>query len=162
MNKPVVTVQVFSHIRTLRPRLVASLICLTSPVLVGCGSSDFPTAKVQGIVLCKGEPVADASIFFEPLRSTSSENPMVGKQAIAFSDAQGRFTLSTYGSNDGAVVGSHRVRVSGAGIQCDCSLNAERDVMQAEVKSGQVNEFTIDLPPATSADRRRASQPVDE
>ncbi len=141
---------------------LAGLLGTLCLAVAGCGEGDFPIAKVKGVVLCNGKPVANASIFFEPIQAAGSENPLVGKQAIAFSDAEGKFTLSTYGTDDGAVVGQHRVRVSGMGIKCDCSLNAERDVMQADVKSGQINEFTVELPPATSADRRRANQAVDE
>ena len=130
--------------------------------LAGCGGGDFPTAKVSGVVLCKGKPVADAMVYFEPLKGSDSDNPLVGKQGFSFSDKEGRFTLTTYEPNDGAVVGKHRVRVGGPDARCECSLNEERDLMQVEVKAGEDNEFKLELPPATVADRRRTAQMRDE
>lgn len=131
-------------------------LCLVG--LAGCGSSDFPTAKVSGIVLCKGKPVADAMVYFEPIKSADAKQALVGKQAFSFSDSEGRFVLSTYDTNDGAVVGKHRVRVGGPDARCDCALNEERDLMQVEVKAGEDNEFKLELPPATALDRKRAIQ----
>jgi hypothetical protein len=126
--------------------------------LLGCSAGDFPTAAVTGKVLCKGQPVADAMVFFEPLINPNSESASVGKQAFSITDAEGQFTLTTYAPNDGAVVGKHRVRVAGPNVRCECSLNEERDVMEVEVKAGQQNAFVVELPPATQADRRRSAQ----
>ena len=78
---------------------------------VGCGSGgDFPVAPVSGRVLCDGQPVPHAIVFFEPLQS--GDSALAGKQGIARAKEDGTFVISTYGTEDGAVVGKHRVRVA--------------------------------------------------
>ncbi|MCC6510000.1 MAG: hypothetical protein IT423_12910 [Pirellulaceae bacterium] len=102
--------------------------------------------------------MAEAMVYFEPIQGPGSEQSLVGKQAFSFSDSEGRFTLTTYDPNDGAVVGKHRVRVGGPDAKCQCSLNEERDLMEVEVKAGEENVFTLELPAATASDRKRARQ----
>ena len=136
---------------TLRASLLLAAICL-----LGCSKGDFPTAQVTGTVTCDGSPVAKAMVYFEPLRSGNSTTAMVGKQGFAFTDDGGKYTLSTYGTRDGAVVGKHRVRVGGPEAKCNCSLNEENTLMEVEVKAGETNVFDIQLPPASQADLQRA------
>jgi hypothetical protein len=114
--------------------------------LAGCGSKGaFPTAETTGIVLCEGQPVPDAEVYFEPLESAGGSSALIGKQGFAFSGPEGRFVLSTYGVNDGAVVGKHRVRVGGDPRKCECLLNSEVDVMEVEIEEGKINDFEIVL-----------------
>ncbi len=137
--------------------------CIVSAVLVlaasGCGDGrdKKSVAATEGTVMCEGQPVPFVAVFFEPLAEGKSAN--VGKQAIGHCDANGRFILSTYDSNDGAVVGKHRVRVgrpmgeARPGFKCDCALNEEIDVMEAVVESGRTNTFEVVLKKATRADK---------
>jgi hypothetical protein len=122
--------------------------------LTGCGpGGDFPTAPVSGRVMCEGAPVAGAMVYFEPLREDSSSSAIVGKQGFAFTDAEGRFVLGTYGDTDGAVVGKHRVRVGGQVEDCPCVLNEEVDLMEVEIKAGEKHEFELVLPKKTGRER---------
>ncbi|MGE0760891.1 MAG: hypothetical protein AB7O38_28025 [Pirellulaceae bacterium] len=90
-----------------------------------------------------------AMVFFEPLATGNSA--LAGKQGTAVADDSGKFVISTYGEQDGAVIGKHRVRVSAPNrdmhpdFACDCELNAEKDVMEVEVKKGEKNEFEVVL-----------------
>ncbi len=69
--------------------------------LVGCGKSgEFETALVSGKVTLDGQPVTKGTVIFQPLK---------GKKARGSIGADGSFTLGTYGSTDGATIGSHRV-----------------------------------------------------
>ncbi len=129
-------------------RLIASLVMVGS--LIGCGAEgDFPTVPTTGRVVCEGQPVPLVMVFFEPLQSGKAA--LVGKQGIANAEADGTFKVSTYGDNDGAVVGRHRVRVGPPrggpppGFKCDCVLNSEVDVMEVEVKRGEKNDFELVL-----------------
>jgi len=116
---------------------------------VGCGSGSFPTSQVTGKVLCKGMPVANVRVFFEPLQTGKSA--LVGKSGYGVADKEGAFVLSTYGDGDGAVVGRHRVRVDRPhpedfpGFQCDCATNSEVDVMEVDVVAGKVNMVDVVL-----------------
>ncbi|GIX00875.1 MAG: hypothetical protein KatS3mg111_4207 [Pirellulaceae bacterium] len=127
--------------------------------LTGCaGDGDFPTAPVTGQVLCQGQPVPHAMVYFEPLRTGKSA--LVGKPAFAMADENGNFVLGTYSLDDGAVIGRHRVRVdppppgkNSPGWTCPCEMDSNKDVMQVEVIDGE-NNFVIELPKASRRSRR--------
>jgi hypothetical protein len=136
---------------------IALLVSLTA-VLTGCGpAGEFPTAKTTGRVVCEGKPVPFVMVFFEPLQEGKAA--LVGKQGFAIAEADGTFSLSTYGTGDGAVVGKHRVRVGPPhsedhpGFKCACVLNSEVDVAQVEVKKGEKNEFELKLAKRTGREQ---------
>jgi hypothetical protein len=136
---------------------LASLVLADAVAISGCGGGgDFPTVKTIGRVICEGQPVPHVMVFFEPLQDGKSA--LVGKQGFAIADAQGQFTVSTYGEGDGAVLGKHRVRVGPPhaedypGFKCACVLNSEVDVMQVEVKKGEPNDFELVLKKRTARD----------
>src|SRR5262245_52825147 len=72
---------------------------------VGCGAQPgtAPTARVSGTVTLNGNPIAGINVAFMP----SS-----GRPASGVTDASGHFTLSTFGTGDGAVLGSHKVALA--------------------------------------------------
>ena len=84
---------------------------------------------------------------------------MAGKQGRATADEQGKFTVSTYGVNDGAVVGRHRVRVGPPrpddhpNFTCGCVTDPEIDVMEVEIVSGQKNQVEIALKKKTGREK---------
>lgn len=127
--------------------------------MVGCGGSgDFPTAPVTGRVVCEGQPVGGAAVYFEPLRVGGSDvSAVVGAPGFAFTKPDGTFVISTseIGAEDGAVVGMHRVRVGRGEAKCDCSMNDEKTLMEVEIKADGNNEFEIVLPKRTSQDDAR-------
>lgn len=140
----------------IRPRFFESLASACAVMilgLAGCGGGleRLPTASVTGTVTCNGKPVDSIIVLFEPLGSGEA-----GKQGYAVADADGNFTVSTYGNNDGAVIGKHRVRVMAPdkqGWSCDCGTNSEMDVAQVDVVSGG-NTVQLELP----AKKKRSGQ----
>ncbi len=127
------------------------MILTVATVLLGCGDGleRYPTAKTTGKVMCNGEPVPFVRILFAP---TEMKNKIdSGKPAEGFAGADGTFSLSTYGKEDGAVVGKHEVRVdrppleSFPDFKCDCGIDAKTKVTEIEVKSSGENNFTINL-----------------
>jgi hypothetical protein len=140
-------------------RLTVGLTLAMFPAVAGCGSSDYPTASTSGIVICEGQPVAGAFVYFEPI--AEGEDAYVGKGAFARTDEAGRFVLSTYGSDDGAVIGPNRVRVGAGASKCPCQTDDERDLMQYEVVAGK-NEVEIVLPKADPRKRPRRTEEDDE
>jgi hypothetical protein len=71
-------------------------------LVAGCNRSGLELAPVVGVVTYNGSPVADAGVMFAPDQ---------GPSAMATTDAEGRFTLST-ANQPGALVGDHRVSIS--------------------------------------------------
>ena len=86
------------------PAILALALC----VLPGCGGGgpDRPTmAPVSGTVTLDGKPLAGANIrFFSEDQSAET--------ATGVTDGEGKFQLTTYNTNDGAVPGAYKVAVS--------------------------------------------------
>ncbi len=83
---------------------------LSLVALQGCGDSgEYEVVRVGGIVTCQGKPVANATVNFSPKASPDRPAQNPGKLALGITDAQGRFQLTTYENNDGAIIGTHTV-----------------------------------------------------
>lgn len=74
------------------------------PFMIGCGTSGPATAPVSGTVTYKGKPVPNAHVSFVPSDGSS-------RAAAGLTDSNGRFTLGTFSTNDGAIVGQYKVGV---------------------------------------------------
>jgi hypothetical protein len=73
-------------------------------LLAGCSGSGRPTvAPVHGKVTYHGEPVSEATVVFLC--------PGAPRLAVGKTDSNGNYQLTTYESNDGAVIGTHTVAV---------------------------------------------------
>lgn len=84
-------------------KLMGLGVLLVLLTVASCGKSGTPpTAKVTGTVTYQGQPLEGVSVAFIP----ESGRPASGK-----TDTQGNFTLSTFDSGDGAVLGMHKVVV---------------------------------------------------
>jgi hypothetical protein len=77
--------------------------------LSGCGSNDHlpPRFPVRGQVLQAGKPIADAIVTLHP----SSSSPDLTQRPIAYSDAEGRFSMTTFETGDGAPTGKYAITV---------------------------------------------------
>jgi hypothetical protein len=73
-------------------------------MVIGCGSSGPQMGRVSGKVTYQGQPVANATVTFLPDAAGS-------QSATGITDASGEYQLSTFGKNDGALVGKHRANV---------------------------------------------------
>ncbi|QDU76737.1 hypothetical protein Pan97_37940 [Bremerella volcania] len=114
--------------------------------ILGCGGPSNPVAPVNGIVTLNGKPVADMVVTFTPIpgktESVGGDNEP-GKSATGNTDSEGKFILSTYERNDGALVGEHKVTVFGSGPDPTPPGNVPKD-FTIEVKSG-TNDIEIKL-----------------
>ncbi len=82
------------------------LVGLLSTVLLGCSGNEGerPTSPVKVTVKYKGNPVEGATVTFI---SVEEPQPSVGR-----TDASGNCSLTTYKSNDGAIIGANVVTIS--------------------------------------------------
>ena len=98
---------------TKRPFVCLAFLLSASLLPSGCGDDyKMELAPVSGTLTCNGKPVSNARITFnpQPKDTTSSGNP--GRAATDITDEQGRFTLTTYDTGDGAIVGEHKVQIT--------------------------------------------------
>jgi hypothetical protein len=138
------------------------LVLLLLASVAGCGPSRPATTRVSGLVTFKGAPVAEADVNFIPAD---------GRPASGRTDAEGRFSLSTFVPGDGVLPGEHVVTVS---KQVASKSNPD-DIYQnyvdllppqygslrtsplrATVEAGGSHDLTFDLDPAPTAATKSA------
>lgn len=93
---------------SLASRPSTRVLLLAAVLVIGCGKSGDPsrpkTVPVSGTVTLKGQPVAGAQLVFQP----DGSNP----GATGATDADGKYTLMTFQSGDGAVPGQYKVSIT--------------------------------------------------
>lgn len=77
-------------------------------LLAGCGGvGDKPQlAPVSGVVMMDGKPLADVTVGFHLDAET------VPRAGLGKTDENGKFRITTYDTNDGAIIGTHVVTVA--------------------------------------------------
>ena len=75
---------------------------------IGCGDGRPKRVPVSGQVLIDGTPVKGGSIQFVPEGARASSSDL---------DEEGRFTLRCFEENDGAVTGTHKVKVAARAME---------------------------------------------
>jgi hypothetical protein len=128
-------------------------LILLLPLLIGCGNPGVaPTAEVTGTVTYKGAPLEGVNVVFTPAN---------GRPATGTTDAEGKFTLSTFAAKDGAVPGEHKVAITDASVPPMPGTpeaakpkkklfparysDPAKSGLTATVKEGEANEFTFEL-----------------
>lgn len=82
-------------------------ICMSSSILVGCGSK-YDLGQVSGVITLDEMPLADATVIFRP-----SEQGEVVPMSSGRTDASGKYSLSMIADDTpGAIVALHRVGIS--------------------------------------------------
>jgi len=88
--------------------LVAVALGLLLGVTVGCGEKSR-YVPVSGVVKLNGKPYPNAAVIFQPVGSKNDPNP--GRGSSGVTDGSGRYVLKTSDGIDGAVVGSHQIKI---------------------------------------------------
>jgi hypothetical protein len=123
--------------------------------VAGCGrtSAEHRVASVKGKVVANGEAVKGGSITLQPIEVAGAAAGSLGKPASGEVKDDGTFVLSTYGDQDGAVVGKHRVSYLpmmrgaekyGEKVAKSPYAHFSPKLDQVEVKAG-ANDITIEL-----------------
>lgn len=93
-------------LRTAVTLILTTTFCLGT---AGCGES-YKVVPVSGKITVDGQPLANASVYFQPTGDKAAGVPA----SMALTDAQGNYTLTTATEKpqEGAVPGSHKVILS--------------------------------------------------
>jgi hypothetical protein len=120
-------------------------------IVLGCGRSDpYATVPVSGVATCNGKPIANGVVNFTPLPDQEGRSEgNRGRVALGKTDSEGRFTLTTYQNNDGAISGRHTVTVSmgfseEGGSVVDKNFPCRSSSEEATVKAG-MGEIKIEF-----------------
>jgi hypothetical protein len=93
------------HVRCHAVLLVAALTTLSA-----CGPGNgLNLVKVSGKVMYKGQPVQNGTVFFMPDEAKGT----VGPAAVGSITSNGTYIMSTESAGDGAIVGHHKVGITG-------------------------------------------------
>ena len=106
---------------TAMPPTIRLIACLTAALALGCSSryddawsrARPKTFSCTGTVEHRGQPVVGALVNFS-IETPDGTRPQVvhTHQAVGFTGPDGRFSLKTFREGDGAVAGTHRVRIA--------------------------------------------------
>jgi len=116
------------------------LLACTLIALVGCDDGRPPRVPVAGVVLIDGQPLMRGNIKFVP----EGGRPSAGKI-----EGDGKFILTCYDGNDGAIPGTHRVQVASNRIISDSKIEWFAPPSYADFRTSgievQIDEPTRDL-----------------
>jgi hypothetical protein len=108
---------------------------------VGCGDPGAATtARIDGTVTLDGAPVPNALIAFNPAAGSKT----AGRLANGKSDASGKFSVSSFKANDGAMPGSYVVTVDGEGVP-DKYKAPDKSDLKVTVEAGKTNTVKLDM-----------------
>ncbi len=88
----------------LRP---VKLSFLAVALLIGCGKTDIPLAQVEGTIILDGQPLANATIEFQPAEGKAKGRPSIGETG-----PDGKYKLRFSKEQWGAAVGRHKVMIT--------------------------------------------------
>lgn len=135
--------------------LCVSAACLLT-YLMGCGRTGHPElVPVSGVVQFQGKPLEGAEVVFR--------NEQAPRFAVGITDKHGRFRLTSFQTNDGAVVGEHKVTISkskanpelsGASVE---NPSAAYGQGMAAAASGKLDKIAKQELPAKYADPKTSS-----
>jgi hypothetical protein len=98
----------------------------------GCAKSPppikgkLPLFPVEGKLVMNGEPMANATILFHPVRKMPDGAAHQRPRAVAGSD--GSFKVSTYANDDGAPAGEYKVTISWKGDTTGVTSEEQQDL----------------------------------
>lgn len=128
-------------------RLVG-LLPLLMTISLGCGSGNKvahreKTVTVSGVVTLNNSPVEGATVTFDPGPASST------KAAFGVTDAAGKYSLTTYELNDGAMPGEYFVTITkqAAAQRTPDPANEEQDYRPPEETEGEKPAQTVPMVP---------------
>lgn len=125
---------------------------LVMPCVVGCGAASDRQElfKVTGTVTFKGAPVEGATVTFS--------SPTASRSAKGDTDANGKFSLTTFDTNDGAIAGEHAITIVKVASAGSSGATTEANAIEMMKKNmGTINpEKTAESRPQTVLPARYA------
>ena len=119
------------------------LVAISALLLVGCSGGPEPTYPVHGVVTLDDQPLDGGTILFE-----LAEPPDRGERYTARGtiDSEGRYQLSTFGENDGAVAGRHRVVVfAKIAVMRDTPYGSQKSVIPTKYQAPETTDLLYDV-----------------
>ena len=126
------------------------LIGVFCGLAIGCDNTTREVAPVYGIVTVDSKPLFQGRVLFAPVAKGDDMNP--GKPAMGKIQEDGKYRLTTYQENDGAIIGEHWVTIINSeedlpdGVPEFARLQVPEKVTVAPSKDNEINiELTRDV-----------------
>ena len=137
-------------------RLMLVAAALTVLVPMGCAREEsLALAPVSGTVTLDGQPLADATVHFEPQQSQAGSQ---APSSFGKTDERGQYHLEIVTTGEtGAMIGQHRVtvtvasdeEVADAGDAGDAAAPKERE-RRIPLRYNRNSDLTFEVPPGGS------------
>ena len=130
----------------MRRRLIYGHCLIAIAMATGCNDSPYHTAPVHGTVTADGKPLFQGKVMFAPVSKGDVANP--GKPAWSKIGKDGTYRLTTFKTEDGAVVGEHWVTVINSAEELPEDVEEFARLMLPEkrtVVAGKDNQHDIAL-----------------
>ena len=131
-------------------------------LLSSCSKSPYELGYVHGTATCNGKPMTSGVVIFAPIpKDAGNPSELVGKPAHGKFTSEGKFVLSTYGDEDGAVAGRHTAQVTHPGHDDDDDDEGEaapgppcggtvfepgtKEPRIFEIVAGETHEFSLEF-----------------
>jgi hypothetical protein len=122
-----------------RRAVLAAIALFAATAFTGCGKKSAPAIKgaklpvfpVKGKLMMDGKPMGFATIMFNPVTKFPQGAAQLQPRAIA--DENGDFTVSTYGSGDGAPAGDYKITISWKGEEAMDTPDSGRGELEEKV-----------------------------
>jgi hypothetical protein len=115
----------------------------------GCNRAEFTVAPVHGKITVDDKPLEQGKVMFTPI-SAADQNP--GKPAFGSIEKNGDYRLTTFTTDDGAVVGEHWATIINVGEEVPDGVPEFSRLTSPEkvkVVAGNDNQIDIKLTSAT-------------
>lgn len=130
----------------MRRSLIYASCLIAIAMATGCNQSSFDVAPVHGTVTADGKPLFQGKVMFAPLGKSDVTNP--GRPAWSKIGKDGTYRLTTFQTNDGAVVGEHWVTIINSGEDLPDDVPEFARLMLPEkvtVASGKDNQLDFKM-----------------
>jgi len=87
------------------PRFLPCCWIVFAAILAGCQRTPYEVAPVHGTVTVDDKPLFQGKVMLTPV--AKGENSQAGRPAVGKIDEDGKYWLTTFEENDGAIVGEH-------------------------------------------------------
>lgn len=123
--------------------VLGAAIAVATLTLSGCGgdSSRKGTFPVTGTVMVDGSPADNLAVTATPISGMDKEAPTV---TSAFTDAQGKFTFSTYETGDGIPSGQYALTFRWGQLNM-LTMNYDGDKLNGRYNDPAKSEFKIEV-----------------
>ncbi len=121
--------------------LFSGLACMATS---GCSSRDpnwKETIPVSGIVLADGQPAEGVTVIFNPVAGMDQDQPTVTQ---SMTDAEGKFSASTYESGDGVPQGDYKLTFTWGKLN-PISMTFDGDKFKGRYKDPKKSDFEVKI-----------------